>query len=476
MVHGLFSWSNSGGASCMPGSYMPSSLVPQLPRPGDNWYWDTNGLWVNSCTLAPMHINLVVQFQGTDIFEMAAKTPDPVAAYEMSWASASYCMTHNTDALCRWHDSENDAFVADGTNYCNEFPSHCWPGLDNTDTNHPNGYREPRYYLDAYQELKPLAWENGRTINGNNEDLLQILTSGNVTVEDFTSASTQAAQADVSGAFASLQQAFYSKVAADFNASTDLQQAGRAGFRRQSLLQAYASLGLPNSMQTNGVLHGWLFGSCLPALQTCNVLEDGTAIQNDFTAFSTLPVANTLVNQADLEVAKLSNQLRSFAAALQPALTRIQANNLPESLSMVDITLDDLKAFESLQTASNNSLTPQLSRKSTALSPCEYKLSQSLFRVATEGGSSAVTLSGIPFWIDAGKDQIACRWNAVVSAPSWLQVTPRSSSGPSNVKLTAARNLSGKPRAATVLLGEGSSSGCTKARSRTPGRAGGFIL
>jgi hypothetical protein len=225
------------------------------------------------------------------------------------------------------------------------------------------------------------------------------------------------------------QQNIYKMVANDFgNAGSAVQQAGILLDGGALLFQAYANLGLPNSLQDNTPLHAALYGS--------QAIAGSSTVQSDFAAFANAAISDTTDNKIIDEVASINSRLAPLTTALTGSLNQVQQNQLPESLTPVDITLEDLQAFAALQsvaTASNG-----------VLSPCDYELSSDSSSFNNGGGAVTITVTSAS----------GCAVNASSGSP-WLNVTTiQTAPGQFQVSIEAVGDSSDTAQAGIVIIGD----------------------
>jgi hypothetical protein len=253
--------------------------------------------------------------------------------------------------------------------------------------------------------------------------LANLFVANSITTSSLTPQQLAAFSASITSQFQSDQQQIYGEVAFAFQGTTPVATNGQLLSGAKLLAQAYASFGLPGSMQTNDVLHALLYGN--------GSILDASAVQSDFAGFNMSTISNTTDDKITDEIGKLSSGSAALAAAFNGALTQIQANGTPDSLVQVDTTLEDLQAFETLKNAN-------------ALSPCTFQLSSTVAVVSTTGGAVNVGVQG----------PTACQWRASTGA-SWLAATSgQTGSGPGTITFVAGQNTSGSSRAAVVIIGD----------------------
>jgi len=227
------------------------------------------------------------------------------------------------------------------------------------------------------------------------------------------------------------QKNIYSLIAKDIgNGGSAVQASSSTLDGARLLLQAFVNLGLPNSLAYNDSLHAALYGS--------NGLLDSAVVQSDFNGFGGANISDTTDNKVNDEIADLNARLSSLVATLNTVLGEVNQNQVPEDLSQVDITLEDLRAFESMQNAAVSLNNVGL------LSPCDYHLSSNGVNIDSKGGTATLSVQ-----VEAG-----CNWQATTGIP-WLSITSGgrgSGAGSSTVKAQA--NKSGSARQATVVIGD----------------------
>jgi outer membrane murein-binding lipoprotein Lpp len=229
------------------------------------------------------------------------------------------------------------------------------------------------------------------------------------------------------------QHNIYGIIAKDFsNAGSAVQNAGTLLDGAGLLLQAYANLGLPNSLQFDTALHSSLYGS--------KAISNSSEVNSDFSGFSTASISDTTDNKITDEVANLNARAAALTTAMTAALNRIDQDQLPESLSQIDITLEDLQAFEGLQKAA-------ITAKDVGiLSPCNDPLPESTSVVSPSGGNITFTI----------KAPAGCPWMANAGS-SWLSLSSGQTgtgTGPGSVTVSASANTSGSVRTGTLTAGD----------------------
>src|SRR5262249_2652295 len=155
----------------------------------------------------------------------------------------------------------------------------------------------------------------------------------------------------------SYQQSLYNQIYADFSAATAVQDAGQLLTGTKLLAQAYVNFGLPNSLQSSDALHSLLYGS--------QSILDASAVQSDFFGFSTASIPDTTNKKSVDDISLTNPRLSALSTSITSALNQVQHSQIPESLSQVDLTLEDLQAFKALKDAG-------------ALSSCSFQLSGGL--------------------------------------------------------------------------------------------------
>lgn len=230
--------------------------------------------------------------------------------------------------------------------------------------------------------------------------------------------------AQIDAAIGNYQHSLYANIASHFGAATPVQSAGQFLSGTKLLSRAYANFGLPGVLQTSDGLHGLLYGS--------GSIPDASAVQSDFTSFSTATISNTTDNKIVYEIALLNSRSAALAAAFTGALGQVQQSGVPDSLAQVDTTLTDLQAFETIKNAG-------------ALSPCVFQLSSSFAFVSSSGGTPSVGVQ-VP--------SASCSWRASTGA-TWLTImSGQAGSGQGTVNLSAAPNTSASARSGIVIVGD----------------------
>jgi len=199
------------------------------------------------------------------------------------------------------------------------------------------------------------------------------------------------------------------------------------------LLQAFASLGLPFSMQNNDALRSALYGN--QAIYNATPPQPGVSpepsIEHDFSALSTTPITDTTDDKINDEISAISARLAALTDAINSALNNVQTNELPESLSQIDTTIRDLQAFADLQ-ASNG------------LSPCSFHLSASSAFLSASVSSGTISV----------EEPSGCAWKASSGAPWLTLANGTSGSGNGSIGYSVTANFSSSPRDAIVIVGD----------------------
>jgi hypothetical protein len=234
--------------------------------------------------------------------------------------------------------------------------------------------------------------------------------------------STTVAQIDA--ALATVQQQMYGKIANDFSAAgTPIQIAGQLLSSDKLLFQAYANLGLPISMQSDDTLHSYLFGD--------EPILDWPGVQSDFAGFSTSAITNTTDDKVTDEIGTLNSRLSGLTTEISADLANVGTNQLPESLSEVDLALEDLQSFANLQNAN-------------ALTPCSFQLTPNLAFVGMSGSAGTIQVQELN----------GCAWTASTRA-SWLTIAPRASGvGNGFVNFSATSDTTDSGRDAVIIVGD----------------------
>jgi len=363
---------------------------PPAPGPGVTWCWDRSfdippsevfGS-ADDCQISELQITVSVRFDGTEILTASATSwPDWIVSW---WSDPTWC---SQNGPC------TDTSFSVDPNYAVQF---LW-----TRSSNPSPY--------------PFGHE-----------LSNLEGSSTVTQQPVPGLlSTVVAQIDAVAA--EDEQQLYGTIASDLGtAGTDLQAASNLLSGDKFLFQAYANLGLPNSLQNDDPLHSYLYGPT-----GSQAIYDGAGVQSDFATFSTSPITDTTDNKINDEAAAINARLSQLTSEINTALTNIQTNQLPESLPQIDVTLKDLQAFVNLQNAN-------------ALTPCSFQISPGFASVGSAGGSGTVTV----------QDPYGCSWTASTGL-SWLTIGPSSSgSGSGTVSYSVASDTTDCGREAVVLIGD----------------------
>jgi Big-like domain-containing protein len=192
------------------------------------------------------------------------------------------------------------------------------------------------------------------------------------------------------------QHGIYVQAANDFNAAgTPLQTACQLIAGDKYLLQAYASIGLPESMARNDALVGSLYGD--------QAIPDCSALQQYFQATSTSSITDDTDNKFNDEVNLLNTRLSQLSGEFGTALTVIQSTGQPESLIDLDETVRALQAFANMQNAD-------------ALTPCSFQVSPSVVVLGPSGGNGTITVTELN----------GCAWTASTEK-SWVTLGTGSS-------------------------------------------------
>lgn len=229
---------------------------------------------------------------------------------------------------------------------------------------------------------------------------------------------------EIANIFQTDQQTLYGDIAQRLSALGDpIQADGQLLSTGKLMFQAYANFGLPNSVQNNPGLRGALYGN--------EALYDRSGVQADFVGFKAAPITDTTQDKIILEIAAINSRLSTLTTPINSALQNVQTNQLPESLSQIDVTLEDLQAFANLQNAN-------------ALTPCSFQLSPGFALVGANGGSGTITVQELN----------GCSWRASTNS-SWLTVTSGASgTGSGSVTYLVAADPTGATRDAILIIGD----------------------
>jgi uncharacterized protein (TIGR03437 family) len=219
------------------------------------------------------------------------------------------------------------------------------------------------------------------------------------------------------------QQNVYKNIAADFGVASAVQSAGQFLTATKLLTQAYASLGLPSSLQTNDVFRAALYGT--------GGLEDAAAVQLDFSAYAASSIPDTTDNKLADEIALLNSEATALATALSSVFTNIQNSQTPDSLQQIDTTIQDLQSLQTLKNASS-------------LAQCNYQLSTPILLANPAGNTTNIGMQVEP----------GCAWKTNTFSSSWVSVSSGQGSGNGTATLSFSPNTTGNARAAVIVMGE----------------------
>jgi hypothetical protein len=251
--------------------------------------------------------------------------------------------------------------------------------------------------------------------------LVNLFVADSITTSSLTSQQSAALSEQITGRFRTYQQKLYGLIAADISNGGAVPAAHLLNGTKL-LAQAYVNFGLPMSLQTHDDLRSLLYGDQ-------SILDD-SAVQADFRAFSASSIPDTTDNKISDENSTINTRLTALSTAITGALNQVQQSQMPESLSEVDLTLEDLQAFRAL---GENGALPQ----------CSYTLSSGSVAMNPSGDTANVGIVSTS----------ACAWRAVTGA-SWLTVlSGQSGSGAGSVTLSASPNASGLDRATIAIIG-----------------------
>ena len=248
---------------------------------------------------------------------------------------------------------------------------------------------------------------------------------------DAVSAGLNRVAGQAASSLAGYQQSLYGQIASAFSqAGSPTQVAGDFLKGAKLLLEAYANLGLPDSLQENDALHSLLYGD--------QAILGGSDVQSDFSRFSTSPISDPTDDKITDEFSTIDSRSSALSTAINASLTNIQTNQLPESLSQIDVTLEDLQSFELLQNAA------AASNNLAILSPCAYVLSPTS---AVGSGMGTIGTIGV-------QELNGCKWT-VSSGSAWLIVTQNASgSGSGSVGYSVAPNPTSSSRDGIFVIGD----------------------
>jgi len=198
------------------------------------------------------------------------------------------------------------------------------------------------------------------------------------------------------------QQNIYGNTSSAFGVVSPAQSAGASLSGAKLLSQAYVNFGLTNSLQADDTLHLLLNGN--------QTIPDASTLQGDFAAYSSSSIPNTADNQIAEEIATINSRLSALSTSITGALDQVQQSQTPESLSQVDVSLEDLQSFEALKRAS-------------ALSTCNFVLSPALASFGSAGGIGTISI----------QELTGCKWTASTSATWLTSLLSASGSGNGNV-------------------------------------------
>jgi hypothetical protein len=294
------------------------------------------------------------------------------------------------------------------------------------------------------------------------------LFTGNSSQTIDPSAGLNSLSANITNTFAADQQTLYGDIAGALCApgtgcSSSGPYAGRLVSAAQFLtgvkylLQAYANFGLPRSVQSDNILHRILYGN--------QSILDGPVVLADFVNFSLNPITDVTDSKILDEISTANSRINALASAFATDLSNIQQNQTPESLVEVVVTLDDLRSFEALKSAS-------------ALSACNFVLSPSYASVGSSGAVGAISVQELN----------GCRWTVSTNS-TWL-TTLLNASGTGNGTITyfVPPNTNACPRDAIFIIGDqifkvlqagtgsGSGSGCGGGGGGTGGNTPDFVM
>jgi hypothetical protein len=221
--------------------------------------------------------------------------------------------------------------------------------------------------------------------------------------------------------FRKYQQGLYKQMADSFTQSTPVQRASAQLTGAKLLLQDYINFVLPNSSQTNDVLHADLAGR--------QAILDGTALQTDFASFAS-SITDVTDNKISDEITAMNSRLADLGKVLDDALNQIEQTQLPESPTQIDLVLEELRAFEALKDAG-------------AITPCHFELSNNITVLNAAGGTATVELQTAD----------GCAWTANTGA-SWLSISGATGSGTGSFGLSVQPNTTGTTREGLVVIGD----------------------
>jgi hypothetical protein len=285
-----------------------------------------------------------------------------------------------------------------------------------------------KYAVDPMYAAQ-VAW--GKALSGD-RTLFQSLTSSPPITQIPQPQLVNSIASQLDGILSTAQAGIYTDIAKGpdgFGAVGAVESAGQALTGDKLLLQAYATLGLSSSLQSDDNFHSLLYGG--QAIAGGTSLQPGDdSVQTDFGTFSASPIVDT-DNQINIEVQTLKSRASALSTSINAILAQVQNDQIPESLDQIDTTLADLIALQSLLEAG-------------ALSRCNYAPSPTGAAFDSTGGSGTITIQELD----------GCSWNVSTGA-SWLQITSGSSgTGNGTVTFSAASNPSNSPREGVFIIGD----------------------
>ena len=219
------------------------------------------------------------------------------------------------------------------------------------------------------------------------------------------------------------QQNIYKNIGADFAVASALQSAGQYLTAIKRLIQAYATLGLPSSLQNNDLFRAALYGT--------GGLEDAAAVQADFSSYAASSIPDTTDNKLTDEIALLNSEAGALSTALGTVFSNIQQSQTPESLQQIDTTIQDLQSLQTLKIGS-------------FLAQCNYQLSTPILLANPAGNTTNLGMQVEP----------GCAWKANTFSSSWVSVSSGQGSGNGSASLSFSPNTTGNARAAVIVMGE----------------------
>jgi hypothetical protein len=226
---------------------------------------------------------------------------------------------------------------------------------------------------------------------------------------------------NVANTLAADQQQLYGDIAAAFGTAGPVESAGQLLTGTTLLSQAYANFGLSSSLESDDTLHSLLYGN--------QGIYVSSAVQSDFADFAAGPINDT-DNKVTDEISAINSRISALSHAFTTDLNQIQQNQAPQSLDEVDVTLEDLQSFGTLENAN-------------ALWTCAYQLSSTLATIAAAGGTGTISV----------QEPHGCAWTASTGA-NWLSVAAGASgAGNGSVSFSAAPNA-GPARDGIFIIGD----------------------